>query len=68
MAVKLKNATDRYKLLEKEDRVAQKDLEKATTEAKDTRSCDESYEGGAMSGRRYHGWKALYAADEVRGS
>ena len=38
MAVKLKNAADRCKLLEKEDRVAQKDLEKVTTEAKDTRS------------------------------
>ena len=38
MAVKLKNAADRCKLLEKEDRAAQKDLEKVTTEAKDTRS------------------------------
>ena len=38
MAVKLKNAADRCKLLEKEDRVAQKDLEKVTAEAKDTRS------------------------------
>ena len=38
MAVKLNNAADRCKLLEKEDCVAQKDLEKVTTEAKDTRS------------------------------
>ena len=38
MALKLKNSTDRCKLLEKEDRMAQKDLEKFTTEAKDTRS------------------------------
>ena len=38
MAIKLKDAADRYKLLEKEDRVAQKDLEKVTAEAKDTRS------------------------------
>ena len=38
MAVKLKNAADRCKLLEKEDRVAHKDLEKVTTEAKDTHS------------------------------
>ena len=38
MAVKLKNAADRCKLLEKEDRVPQKDVEKVTTEAKDTRS------------------------------
>ena len=38
MAVKLKDAADRCKLLEKEDRVAQKDLEKVTAEAKDTRS------------------------------
>ena len=38
MSVKLKNAADRCKLLEKEDRVAQKDLDKVTTKAKDTRS------------------------------
>ena len=35
MAVKLKDATDRCKLLEKEDRAVQEDLKKATTEAKD---------------------------------
>lgn len=35
MAVKLKNAADRYKLLEKQDRAERTDLEKATTEAKD---------------------------------
>ena len=38
MAVKLKDAADRCKLIEKEDRVAQKDLEKVTAEAKDIRS------------------------------
>ena len=38
IAVKLKDAADRCKLREKEDRVAQKDLEKVTVEAKDTRS------------------------------
>ena len=38
MAIKLKDAADRCKLLEQEDRVAQKDLEKVTAEAKDTRS------------------------------
>src|SRR4051794_34444270 len=38
MAVKLKNAADRYKLLEKEDRAERTDLEKATTAAKDARS------------------------------
>ena len=38
MAVKLKNAADRCKLLEKEDRAVQEDLKKATTEAKDARS------------------------------
>ena len=38
MAVKLKDAADRCKLREEEDRVAQKDLEKITVEAKDTRS------------------------------
>src|SRR3954471_7535057 len=38
MAVKLKSATDRCKLLEKEDRAEQTDLEKATTVAKDAHS------------------------------
>ena len=38
MAVKLKNADDRCKLLEKEDRAERTDLEKATTAAKDARS------------------------------
>ena len=35
MAVKLKNAADRCKLLEKEDRAEQTDLEKAVSDAKD---------------------------------
>ena len=65
MAIKLKDAAHRCKFLEQEDRAAQKDLEKITAEAKDT---NESYEGGATSGQRYHGWKALYGADEVWGS
>ena len=38
MTIKLKDATDRCKFLEQEDRAAQKDLEKITAEAKDTRS------------------------------
>ena len=38
MAVKLKDAVDRCKFLEQEERAAQKDLEKITVEAKDTRS------------------------------
>ena len=38
MAVKLKTAADRCKLLEKEDQAEQTDLEKATTAAKDARS------------------------------
>src|SRR3954470_21794024 len=38
MAVKLKSAADRCKLLEKEDRAERTDLEKATTAAKDARS------------------------------
>ena len=38
MAMELKDAASRCKLLEKEDRVAQKDLEKVTAEAKVTRS------------------------------
>ena len=38
MAVKLKDAADRCKFLEREDGAAQKDLEKITVEAKDTRS------------------------------
>ena len=38
MAVKLKDATDRYVVLEKERRAEQEDLRKATAEAKDARS------------------------------
>ena len=38
MAVKLKSATDRCKLLEKEDQAEQTDLKKAVTDAKDARS------------------------------
>ena len=38
MAVKLKDATDRYEFLERERRVEQEDLKKATTESKDARS------------------------------
>ena len=38
MAVKLKNAADRCKLLEKEDQAEQTDLEKAVADAKDARS------------------------------
>ena len=38
MAIKLRDAIDRCRLLEQEDRAAQKDLEKITAEAKDTRS------------------------------
>ena len=57
MAVKLKNAADRCKLLEKQDQVAQKDLEKATTEAKDTRSAmramkEELHQAGDITARK----------------
>ena len=38
MAMKLKNAADSYKLLEKEGQAMQEDLKRATTEAKDARS------------------------------
>ena len=38
MAVKLKDAADRCKLLEKEDRAEQTDLKKAVADAKDARS------------------------------
>ena len=38
MAVKLKNAADRCKLLGKEDQAEQTDLEKAVADAKDARS------------------------------
>ena len=38
MAEKLKNATDRCRLLEKEDQAKQTDLEKAIANAKDARS------------------------------
>ena len=38
MAIKLKDATDRCKFFERAGKAAQKDLEKITAEAKDTRS------------------------------
>ena len=38
MAVKLKDATDRYEVLERERQVEQEGLKKATAEAKDARS------------------------------
>ena len=38
MAMKLKNAADRCKLLEKEDQAEQTDLKKAVDDAKDARS------------------------------
>ena len=38
MAVKLKDATDRYEFLKRERRAEQEDLKKATAEAKDARS------------------------------
>ena len=38
MAVKLKDATDRYEVLERERQAEQEDLKKATAEAKDARS------------------------------
>ena len=38
MAVKLKSAADRCKLLEKEDQAERTDLEKAVADAKDARS------------------------------
>ena len=71
MAVKLKNAADRCKLLEKEDRAEQTDLEKAVSDAKDARSAMRAMKEELRQARdmlRWTGWKALYAADEVRGS
>ena len=59
MAVELKNAADRCKLREKEDRVAQKDLKKVTAEAKDTRSAMRAMKeelrqaGDIMAGKPY---------------
>ena len=38
MAIKLKDAADRCKFLEQGDKASQKDLDKITAEAKDTRS------------------------------
>ena len=60
MAVKLKDATDRYEVLERERRAGQEDLKNATTEG--CPFCNEGYKGGAASGRRHCGWKALSAA------
>ena len=59
MAVELKDAADCYQLLEEEDKVAQKDLEKVTAEAKDTRSAMRAMKeelrqaGDIMAGKPY---------------
>ena len=68
MAVELKNAADRCKLLEKEDRAVQEEPGEVHYRGQGCSLCDESYEGGAALGRRYRGWKALPAAEEVHGS
>ena len=66
MTIKLKDATDRCKFLEQEVRLRR--ILKRSLPKQAYSLCNESYEGGAASGQRYHVWKALYAADEVRGS
>ena len=66
MAVKLKNATDRCKLLEKEDRAEQTDLEKADAEAKDARSVmramkEELRQAGEIAaGKPFMLWRKFY--------
>ena len=62
MAIKLRDAIDRCRLLEQEDRAAQKDLEKITAEAKDTRSAmramkEELHQAGDITdGKPYMLW------------
>ena len=64
MAVELKDATDRYELLEKESQAKAADLKKAMVAAKETRSKIRAAKEELKS-RRYHGWEALFVADEV---
>ena len=57
MAVKLKDVTHRYEVLEKEHRAEQEDLKKATTEAKDVRSAmraikEELHQAGDIAARK----------------
>ena len=64
MAVQLKDAADRYQLLEEENRAKATDLEKATMATKDIRSARRVKKEVASS-RGYRGWETLYAAEEV---
>ena len=68
IAVKLKNAADRCKLLEKEDRVVQEDLKKATTEAKDARSAMRAMKEELRQAGDIAAGKPFPAAEEVHGS
>ena len=65
MAEKLKSAADRCKLLEKEDRARQTDLEKAVADAKDARSAMRSAKEELRQAGDITAGKP-YAADQVR--
>ena len=65
MAVKLKSAADRCKLLEKEDQVEQTNLEKAVADAKDARSAMRAAKEELCQAEQIAAGKALYAAEEV---
>ena len=51
MAVELKNATDRYELLEKENKASSADLNKALNATKEMRTEVRGCAGGASTGR-----------------
>ena len=63
MVVELKNAANRYELLEKENHANKADLKKALDAAKEMHS--DRCTGGASTGRRNRDWKPLSVADEV---
>ena len=68
MAVELKNAADRYELLEKENQVKSADLNKALKCGQGDADRNQGCAGGASTGQKNRGWKPLPIADEVFGS
>ena len=67
MAVELKDAADRYELLEKESQTKTTGLEKAMVAAKEARSKIRATKEELRQAADI-GWEALFVADEVRRS
>ena len=68
MAVELKDAADRYELLEKENQTKMTDLEKAMVAAKDARSKIRAVKEELRQAGDIAAGKPFFVADEVRRS